>query len=292
MVGHHDGGGTGLPGLQSTLDGHHALDDEGALGQLHDLGQLFHALAAGRRGHVLEEGQACRIHVHGHGKAAAGLGLGHLLPDGVDVPGLDGGHTAAACCADGLGGHLHHGGVGAVTGKGGNAVLGAGAYQHVVIGHIGVGLGVVQVHRTHRACKEGVFELLAKQFKRGVRGAALAQGVHVHPDVRPLIIVADRRVAHALGTGAGDLVFAGHAVAHRAGLAVFSDALARISQHFRIVHTESILLVFHFCGRKCPAAALSAPIIALFWFPVKGSAHLLPAFCHFAVRWYVILKKV
>ena len=96
------------------------------------------------------------------------------------------------------------------------------------------------------------------------------------PDVRPLIIVADRRVAHALGTGAGDLVFAGHAVAHRAGLAVFADALPRIGQHFSIVHTESILLVFHFCGRKCPAAALSAPIIALFWLPVKGSAHLLP----------------
>ena len=117
----------------------------------------------------------------------------------------------------------------------------------------------MQVHSTHRACKERVLEALAKQLNMGVRGAVLAQGVHVHADLGPLIIIADGGIAHALGTGAGDLVFAGHAVAHRAGLAVFADALPRIGQHFSIVHTESILLVFHFCGRKCPAAALSAP---------------------------------
>ena len=157
----------------------------------------------------------------------------------------------------------------------------------------------MQIHRTHRACKEGVFELLAKQFKRGIRGAALTQGVHVHPDVRPLIIVADRRVAHALGTGAGDLVFAGHAVAHRAGLAVFADALPRIGQHFSIVHTESILLVFHFCGRKCPAAALSAPHHSLVLAPRQGLctpfARLL-SFCSTMVRHFeknlIFFKKI
>ena len=89
----------------------------------------------------------------------------------------------------------------------------------------------MQVHGTHRARKEGVGKRLAEQLHMGVRGAALAQGVHVHADVGPLIIIADGRVTHALGTGAGDLVFAGHAVAHRAGLAVFADALAGIGQN-------------------------------------------------------------
>ena len=231
MVGYHDGGGTGLLGLESTLDGHDALDDEGTLGQLDDLSQFGHALAAGRRGHILEEGQTGGIHVHCHGKAAAGLGLRHLLFNGVDVPGLDGRHAAAVGIADGLGGHGHDVGVGAVAGKGGDAALGAGPHQHVVVGHVGVGIGVVEVHRAHRTNKEGVLEAAAKQLHVGVGGAVLAEGIHIHTDVGPLIIIADGRVAHALCAGAGDLILAGHAVAHRAGLAVFADALAGIGQN-------------------------------------------------------------
>ena len=179
------------------------------------------------------------IHVHGNGKAAAGLGLLHLGLDSVDVPGLDGRHAAAACSANSFGGHGHHIGIGAVTRKGGNAVFGAGAHQHIIVGHIGVGVGIVEVHRTHRACKEGILEGFAKQLHTGVGGAVLAQGVHVHPDLRPLIIIADGRIAHALGTGAGDLVFAGHAVAHGAGLAVLPDALAGIVQNISVIHIAS-----------------------------------------------------
>ena len=231
VVGYHDGGGTGLLGLQRALDGHDALDDEGTLGQLDDLSQLGHALAAGRRGHILEEGQAGGIHVHCHGEAAAGLGLCHLILDGIDVPGLDGRHAAAIGIADGLGGHGHDVGVGAVAGEGGDAALGAGAHQHVVVGHVGVGIGVVEVHRAHRAGEEGVLEAAAKQLHVGIGGAVLAEGIHVHTDVGPLIIIADSRVAHALCAGAGDLILAGHAVAHRAGLAVFADALAGIGQN-------------------------------------------------------------
>ena len=247
VVGHHDGSGTGLLRLQCALDGHHALDDEGALRQLHNLGQFLHALAAGGRGHVFQEGQTRCIHIHGHGKAAAGLGLCHFLADGVDVPRLDGGHTAAARSANGAGSHLHHGRVGAVTSKGSNAVFGTGAHQYIVIGHIGVGIGVVQVHCAHRARKEGIAEAFAEQLQRGVRCTAGAQGVHVYPDIGPLIIIADSGIAHALGTRAGDLVFTGHAVAHRAGLAVLTNAGTGIGKYFRISH-KSILLIF-------PAAA-------------------------------------
>ena len=155
-----------------------------------------------------------------------------------------------ACRADGLGGHFHHGGVGAVTGKGRDAIFCTGAHQNIVIGHIGVGFGVVQVHRTHRACKEGVLEAFAKQLHVGVRRAALTQGVHVHTDLGPLIIIADGSIAHALGTGARDLVFAGHAVAHRAGLAVFANALTGIGQYFRISHKKASSFFIPLCGRK------------------------------------------
>ena len=71
--------------------------------------------------------------------------------------------------------------------------------------------------------------LFIRTFGMGVRGAALAQGVHVHANVGPLIIIADGRVTHALGTGAGDLVFAGHTVAHGAGLAVGADTVLGLS---------------------------------------------------------------
>ena len=231
MVGYHDGGGTGLLGLESTLDGHDALDDEGTLGQLDDLSQFGHALAAGRRRHILEEGQAGGIHIHCHGEAAAGLGLCHFLLDGVDVPGLDGRHAAAISVANGLGGHGHNVRIGAVAGKGSNTALGAGAHQHVVVGHVGVDVGVVEVHRAHRTSKEGVLETATEQLHMGVGSAVLAEGIHVHTDVGPLIIIADSRIAHALCAGAGDLILAGHAVAHRAGLAVFADALAGIGQN-------------------------------------------------------------
>ena len=231
MVGYHDSGGTGLLGLEGALDGHDALDDEGSLGQLDDLGQLGHALAAGRRGHILEEGQAGGIHVHCHGKAAAGLGLRHLLFNSVDVPGLDGRHAAAVGIADCLGGHGHNVRIGAVAGKSSNTALGAGPHQHVVVGHVGIDVGVVEIHRAHRAGEEGVLEAAAEQLHVGIGSAVLAEGIHVHTDVGPLIIIADGRVAHALCAGAGDLILAGHAVAHRAGLAVFADALAGIGQN-------------------------------------------------------------
>ena len=105
----------------------------------------------------------------------------------------------------------------------------------------------MQVHCTHRARKEGIAEAFAEQLQRGVRCTAGAQGVHVHPDICPLIIIADGGIAHALGTRTGDLVFTGHAVAHRAGLAVLTNAGTGIGKHFRISH-KSILLIF-------PAAA-------------------------------------
>ena len=100
----------------------------------------------------------------------------------------------------------------------------------------------MQVHRAHGARKEGIAEAFAEQLQRSVRCTAGAQSIHVHPDIGPLIIIADRGIAHALGTRAGDLVFAGHAVAHRAGLAVLTNAGTGIGKHLRISH-KSILLI-------------------------------------------------
>ena len=78
----------------------------------------------------------------------------------------------------------------------------------------------------------------------GVRRAALAQGVNVHADLCPFVIVTDGSIAHTLGPGPRDLIFTGYAVAYRAGLAVFSDALTGIGQNFRICHSKNSSLTF------------------------------------------------
>ena len=80
-----------------TLDwSEERFDEEGELDILDDLPQLLHRLGAGGRCQPLEEGQAGGVDVHGDGKGICGLHQVHLLPDGLQVPGLDGGHAAAA----------------------------------------------------------------------------------------------------------------------------------------------------------------------------------------------------
>ncbi len=133
VVGDHDALGAGHQGLLGAPDGHDALEDKGLAGHLHHVAQLRHGLAAGGRGQVLQEGQARGVDVHGDGEGIRLPGQGQLGFQGVHVPGLDGGHAVAAAGGDGLHGALHHGGVGAVAGEGGDAGLGAGGHQDLVV---------------------------------------------------------------------------------------------------------------------------------------------------------------
>ncbi|CAN4046482.1 2,3,4,5-tetrahydropyridine-2,6-dicarboxylate N-acetyltransferase, partial [Dysosmobacter welbionis] len=134
VVGHHDALGPGLQSFLGPGHGHDALDDEGLLRHGNDLAQLLHSLAAGGGRHVLQEGQARRVDVHGDGKGICGLHQVHLLPDGLQVPGLDGGHAAAAVLGDGRRSALHDRRVRAVAGEGGDARFSTGGHQDVVIG--------------------------------------------------------------------------------------------------------------------------------------------------------------
>ena len=236
MVADHDGGSAGLPGLQSAPDGHDALDDERLTRHFCNFGQLLYGLAAGGGIHALQEGQAGGVDVHGHGEAAGGLDLLHLPGDGLLIPGLHGGHAHTVLSGDGLAGDLHDVGIQTVTGEGGNAVFGAGLDEDVVVGHIVIFVGIVHGHRAHRAGKERKAEGLPEKLERGVGGAALTDGVHVDADFLPLVVVADGGVAYALGTGTGDVVAAGSAVAHGAGLAVLAQSFPGAAENFLIGH--------------------------------------------------------
>ena len=146
----------------------------------------------------------------------------------VDIPGLDGGHAAAVVLFQCPGRRLDHGGVGAVAGKGGDARAGTGGHQNVIIGQVVVLVAVVQLHGAHRRGKHGQGHLLAEEIIAGVHGHVLTDGVHVHAQLLPLLIVADEAGADSLGAGAGHGVLAGHAVAHGTGLAVGSHTGPRV----------------------------------------------------------------
>src|SRR5699024_1275561 len=61
VVGHDDRRRAGLLGFEGALDGHDALDDKGLVQDAHDLPQLFHALAAGRRVAVFQDRKSTRV---------------------------------------------------------------------------------------------------------------------------------------------------------------------------------------------------------------------------------------
>ena len=138
-------------------------------------------------------------------------------------PGLHGGDALAAVGADGGGGSGKDLRVGAVAGEGGDAGLGAGGNQDVVVLQVVVLISVMEVYRAHRAGKDGQVILLTEKVEFGVHRAVFTDGVHVETDLLPGLVVAHRHGAGALGAGAGHGAAAGLAVAHRTGLAVLAD---------------------------------------------------------------------
>ena len=234
----------GLQGLFRPGHGHDALGDEGLFRHVHDLAQLLHGLAAGGGRHVLQEGQAGGVDVHGDGKGIGGLHQIHLLADGVQVPGLDGGHAAAAVFGDGSGGTLHDGGIRAVAGEGGDAGLGAGGHQDVIVDLVAVLVAIVERQGAHRGGKDRQVHRPAEQGEGGVHRLVGTDGVHVDAQLLPLLIVADEAGADALGTGAGNAVFAGQAVAHGTGFAVGAHCAPGLFQNFLISHDISPPNVF------------------------------------------------
>ena len=258
MVGNQNGVRTGLQGFQRALDGHNALDDEGQTSRFLDFPQLLHSLAARGGIHTLQERQTRRVNVHGGGEGAALPDQRHLLPDQFHVPGLDGGYAHAAHGGNGTGGLNHNVGVQAVAGKGGNARLGAAADQRGIIGLVIVFVAVVQRNGTDRARKNRSGEGSAEEGESRIRIAAGTQSVHVHPDLLPGVIVPDRRIAYTLGSGAGNRIAAGQAVADGARLALAHIAFG-LGHCFLISHDVCTILMFcsvsHYstAEKKCTA---------------------------------------
>ena len=236
VVGHHDAGGAGLHGLAGACGGHDALEDKGLARKCNDLPQLLNRLAAGGRGAVLQEGQSCGVDVHGHGQ---GLGLADLLQlakQSVPVPGLHRGHAAALSGPDGLQRALHDAVVDAVAGTGQNAGTAAGSHQQIVVGRVVIFVAVMHFHGTHGGGQHRQAQLRAEEIEGGVGGAVVADGVHLHAELLPLLVVALEGDAQTLGAGAGDGIAAGLAVTYGAGLAVRAHTGAGCLQNLVVVH--------------------------------------------------------
>ncbi|MPM60313.1 hypothetical protein SDC9_107164 [bioreactor metagenome] len=128
MVRDHNAAGSGFQSFLSALHRHDSLQNERLFCPSGNLTQLVHRLAAGGRLHIFQKGQARGVDVHGDGEWVRCVGQLHLLLNQLHIPGLDGGHAVSVAGGDGLHRALHHGGIGAVAGKGGNACGGAGRY--------------------------------------------------------------------------------------------------------------------------------------------------------------------
>ena len=244
VVGHDDCRSARLGGLLRAAHGHDALDDERHAGIADDLRELLHGLAAGRRRHILQEGEARAVNVHGDGLAAAGSGQIELFKNQFLIPRLDRRHADAACCADGFHRALEHGSVHTVAGEGGDAAVGTGVDEDAVILAVGVLFAVVQLHRAERGREKRIAVHGAEQLHSRIDRFIRADGVHVDADLLPGVEVADKAAAGRFGAGAGDLVAAGFAVADRAGLAVRPDAGACAVENLFVLHEGTSVYLF------------------------------------------------
>ena len=91
---------------------------------------------------------------------------------------------------DGVQRALHHGGVGAIAGEGGDARLGAGGHQNVVVGQIVVFIPHSGASWPPRGRRRWGGKLPPEQGEGGVDGRIFADGVHVDAHLLPLLIVA------------------------------------------------------------------------------------------------------
>ena len=224
--------------------GHDALDDERHGGVADDLCQLLHGLAAGRRRQIFQEGEARAVNIHGDGLAAAGSDQIELLKNQLLAPRLDRRHADTAGCADGFHRALEHRGIHTVTGESGDAAVGAGVNEDAVIFTVVVLVAIVHLHRAERGCKKRVAVHGAEQLHSRVDRLVRADGVHVDADLLPRIVVAGEAVAGGFCAGAGDLVAAGLAVAHRAGLAVRADTSACAFENLFVLHEGTSIYLY------------------------------------------------
>ena len=138
-------------------------------------------------------------------------------------------------------GALHDGGVHAVAGAGQNARVAAGGDQKIVIGGIVVLVAIVHLHGAYGGGQNGQAQLLAEEVKGGIGGTVFADGVQLHANLLPLLIVALEGHAQALGAGTGDGVAAGPTIAYGAGLTVGAHAGTGRLQNLIIIHCISPL---------------------------------------------------
>ena len=99
--------------------------------------------------------------------------------------------------------------------------------------------------------EDGQTELPAEELEARVGRGVGADGVHVHEDLLPGVVVAGGAVAGTLGAGAGHGIAAGLAVAHRAGLAIGAYISARFFEYVLVIpDLSSLICIMYNCANK------------------------------------------
>ena len=98
----------------------------------------------------------------------------------------------------------------------------------------------MQTDSAYRAGKKRITELTPKKLHRHINRFIFMQGIHLHADILPFLIVADCSIPHPFSTGAGNSITAGKTVAYRASLTFSSIyACTCILQNIIIIHNHT-----------------------------------------------------
>ena len=130
------------------------------------------------------------------------------------------------------------------AGEGSDAGLGAGGNQDVVVLQVIVLVAVVLGDGAHGGRKHRDVHFLTEQSEGGVHRLIFADGVHVHTQLLPLLVVTDKAGADALGAGAGHGILAGQTVAGGAGFAVGAHAGAGLIEYFFVCHDDLLQMMY------------------------------------------------
>ena len=236
MIGYDDRRCTCLHCFQCSFSGHDTFYNKRNPCHLCHFMKFFHGLASSRRHKVFQERKSGTVNIHGNGKCSGLFHHLHFFFDGLQIPRFYSRDTCPACCLNRCGCTDHHLLIGSVAGKCGNSAFCTGIYQNIIVSQVIIFIPIMQGHGSYRACKERVFESLSKKFQRGIHRTILVNRVHIHSDLLPFLIIADRIVSHTLGTRSRHLVFTCPSITYRTDLTVGSHISSCCIHYFFEIH--------------------------------------------------------
>ena len=227
--------------LQCSSAGHDTLDDERHTCHLCHIPKLIYRLAARRRCQILQKRKSCSVNIHSNCKRTGCFYQLHFLPDRLQIPWLNCWDAQTTSCFDRCGGSFHYFRIGSITGKCSNPAFCTGIHQKIVVSQIVIFLSVMQCHCSYRTCKKRILECPSKELNRSIDRLILMNGIHVHTDLLPFLIITNCIISYTFGPWSRHLIFTCCSITDRTDLTVRTHISSCGFQYFIISHLLFLL---------------------------------------------------